>query len=97
MRRRRSKRPRSFGRSFRTKRNDERRKANPLQVARSASRTAVAAVGVAVRFRKRMMVRAKQPQVFGAVIACVAVDVIDMQRNKTGAWIALAPSADGTL
>lgn len=40
------------------------------------------------------MVRTEKPKVFGSIVASITVDVIDVEGNPPGSWIAFAPSTD---
>ena len=74
-------------------RKNKRRKPNAFQIARSPPGSTIPLVCVAERLRQRMMIRAENTQIIGAIVRGISVDVIHVQWYSTRSRIALTPTA----
>jgi hypothetical protein len=77
--------------------DDERRKTQALDVSGAPAGASVTGIALAERLRQRVVIRAEKAQIFGTVIACVAIDVVDVERYPARARVSFAPPTNAAL
>jgi hypothetical protein len=70
---------------------------DPFLASAQAHRTSAAAIEGAERWGQRVAIGTKQREVLATIVAPISVDMFDLNRDTSGVWMTLVPSAARTF